>query len=165
MVATRGSIPKRTEMRRRTNAPADGMEVTRAASLPAEPLAPDENWHDVPLEIFTSMAESGQSVFFQASDWAMLYMICDQMNQLYCEQYLGMRDAGRGEQEPVYGRKPMNGAELSAMIKALGELGATEGARRRLRIELTQDMGARELPAGVTSMNDARARYRKGATA
>jgi len=162
MVATRGEIPKRSETRRRRNLPAPGEEITEAPMLPVEPLDPDESWSPVAFEMFQSMAESGQRVFWQQSDWATLYMVCDQISQLYREQYVGMRDTGRGVQEPTFARKPMTGAEMAAITKVLGELGATEGARRRLRIELQRGSLEKELPAGVTAIADARARLAAG---
>lgn len=160
MPATRGPVPKREDMRRRRNAPSDGMSVTRAqASGDVEPLEADENWHPIARELYESMLASGQSVFYEPSDHTTLYLLCDQLSQHYGEVYIGMRDDGRGVQEAVFGRRPMSGSDLSNILKGLAALGATEGDRRRLRIELVREPdGPRELPAGVAAFDRARKR-------
>lgn len=164
MPATRGPIPKREDVRRRRNAPSDGMPVTTArASANVEPIEGDDNWHPIAQELYESMIASGQSVFYEPSDYATLYLLCDQLSQHYGEVYVGMRDDGRGVQEAVFARRPMTGSDLSNLLKGLASLGATEGDRRRLRIELVRDAdGPRELPAGVVAFDRAR---RRGASA
>jgi hypothetical protein len=158
MVAARGPVPKRTEVRRRVNKPEDGFEISNAPMLPVEPLAPNERWCDEALEVYTSASESGQAVFYQQSDWAILYLICDQINQNYQNQFLGVRFMGRGEQEAIFGKKPMPAAVLSAVMHGLGSLGMTEGDRRRIRIELTRGKEDDGPDAAVVEMEDARSR-------
>lgn len=157
MVASRGPIPKRTEVRRRANASSDGLEVSRGASMPSAAPEPAPYWHEMALEIYESMCESGQSVYWEQSDYAVLWLMCDQLHALYQPQFLGMQGDGIGIQKPFYGKRAMTASEIGAIMKTLGGLGATEGDRRRMRIELQKDDGAvRDLPKGVVAFDRAR---------
>lgn len=181
MAGTRGPIGKRSEEKRRRNLPdrpvdrvavggdiddlfGDDMPDERVetriqADLAAKPVLmpdPDPDWHAVATMIYESLPESGQSIFFEPSDWAAAYLICESISRDLSEQYVNIGTALEPEMEKQ--KVPMKGANLAAYLKGLGELGVTEGARRRLSIELTRatKTGPGELPEGVTDIATAR---------
>jgi hypothetical protein len=180
MAGTRGPIGKRSEERRRRNLPDkpvdrvaiggdvddlfgpdlpdERVETRLEAELPAKPVAmpeADEHWHPIAKMVYESLPESGQSMFFEPSDWAAAYLVCESISRDLEEQVVGTTETGQVIKDFI----PMKGASLAAYTKILGELGMTEGARRRLSIELTRAKPEKEtggLPAGVTDINDAR---------
>lgn len=116
-----GPVPKRSDQRRRRNKPAGG-EVTQAPSkVPSAEAAlaapePDELWHPVAQDWFRSLALSGQSEFYEPSDWAQARYIAHEMSR------------------SLEGR--FSGQAMVAITSAMTELLTTEGARRRARLEL-----------------------------
>lgn len=134
-----GPIPERSDRRRRTNIP-EGVQVTQAAG--AEVVVPpdaDETWHAVATRWFDSLKTSGQSAFYEDSDWATAYLIAESMS----------RELHTGE--------PPTGAALAAWLKAMASLMVTEGDRRRARLELERP-SAEEVPADVDDLAEYRAR-------
>lgn len=157
MVASRGPAPKREDMRVRTAKPEDGLTVSKPPANGGREPAAATYWCSVAADMYRSMCDSGQSVFFEASDYQTLWLLCDQLHALYQPMYLGMQSVGIGVQKPFYARRPMLSGELGVIMKGLGALGATEGDRRRIRIELQRgDAGVTELPPGVAAFGRAR---------
>lgn len=180
MAGTRGPLPKRTEERRRRNKPerpvdrvAIGGDIDdlfgddmpdeqvehRIQAKDFEPVVQppaDPEWHEVARMIYESLPDSGESIFFEPSDWAAAYLICESISRDLSDQWINIGTAL--EPEMVKQKVPMKGANLAAYMKGLGELGVTEGARRRLSIELTRadNKPAAELPDGVVDINSAR---------
>lgn len=117
-MGTRGPVPKRTAQRRRTNAPADGATVTTAPGADNVP-EPDEDpsWHPIALEWYRSLALSGQSRFYEPSDWQVARYVAQAMSVNL--------SAGR-----------FSAQLFAAVLSAMTNLLATEGDRRRLRLEL-----------------------------
>lgn len=128
MAGTRGPVPKRTSQRRRTNAPTDGMEVTAAPGAVEVP-EPDEDpaWHPIALEWYRSLSKSGQSKFYEPSDWQVARYVAQAMSVNLT--------AGR-----------FSAQLFAAVLSAMTNLLATEGDRRRLRLEL--ERGATANPDG-----------------
>jgi hypothetical protein len=112
-----GPVPKRSDQRRRTNKPEGG--ITRAPSLaaavPVPPAEPD--WHPMARGWYESLAESGQAVFYQPSDW--------QTARVWAELLSRQLFTGRTSAQMI-----------AAWSAAATELLTTEGARRRARLEL-----------------------------
>lgn len=163
MASTRGPIGKRSETRIRRNPAKDAGITTAPGAENVVMPEPNDEWVDWVWEWYVSLAESGQARYYEPSDWMVAYTMAEWMNDLQQDHYLGMRDAGRGEQEVVYGRKPMNAGEISAFLKANAVLGATEGDRRRLGIELQRgDAGEPSQTSGQSAR--ARAAERLGLT-
>lgn len=175
----RGPIPKRSEERRRRNTPerpvdrvaigadADDLfgddlpdervehrhETDRVVAVECPPA--DENWHSIAKMLYTSLQDSGQSMFYEPSDWAAAYLVCESISRDLDEQVVGVTETGQTVKDFI----PMKGASLGAYTKILGELGVTEGSRRRLSIELTRaqpERPAGELPEGVVDITSAR---------
>lgn len=136
-----GPVPKRSDQRRRRNKPAGG-EVTRAKSKGASgaPEA-DPDWHPIAIEWFSSLGESGQSQFYEPSDWATA--------RVWAELLSRQLESGRPSAQMI-----------SAWSSDNTNLLGTEGARLRSRIELEKGDAEKPDEAKVTRM----AAYRKAAT-
>ena len=134
-----GPVPVRTDQRRRTNAP-EGVQVTKAPAAPVVVAPPaDPLWHTVASRWFESLKTSGQSAFYEDSDWATAYLLAESMS----------RSLSTGD--------PVTGAELAAWLKGMTPLMVTEGDRRRARLELERP-SVEEVPADVSELDEYRAR-------
>lgn len=134
-----GPLPKRSEERRRRNKP-EGVQVTKGEMMPVTwDLEPDPDWHPIAIRLYESVGTSGQSRFYQDSDWALLYSICDDLSH-YKNSY------------------KRSGQMLQSIMSSLQDLAVSEGARRRIRIELVEPAAENDAPAEVAIMDD----YRQG---
>lgn len=134
-MATSGPVPKRSDDRRRRNAPVT--EITAAPAAVAVTIPPaDPEWHPVAQLIYGSLAESGQQRFYESSDWAMAYLLCESVSLDLKPQFVGFAQTGRDESEAEFTVIPLKGASLSAYLKGFGSLLMSEGDRRRAGIEL-----------------------------
>jgi hypothetical protein len=95
-----------------------GTAATRGKSNPASIPSPDPEWCHAAGMMWNAMLESGGAAYFESSDYAVLYMVCDQIDHLYQQG---------GRRSPEY---------LRVIMQTLGSLLATEGERRKLHIEL-----------------------------
>lgn len=78
---------------------------------------PDDMWHPIAKMVWESARESGQSEWFQQSDIAMLWSICEDLS--------------------LYKLSSRRSAQmLDVLMKTLGNLMMTEGDRRKVRLEL-----------------------------
>lgn len=138
-----GPVPKRSEQRRRQS-PADS-DITQAEAWPMpdnlpvpedyEVLPPDENWHPIAKRFYVDSLRSGQVYYYEASEYALLYMLCESISRDMKPQVVGM-DPETGELKRA--RIPLKGTSLNAYGKIMAELLITEGSRRRAKIELTR---------------------------
>lgn len=156
----RGPVPKRSDQRRRRNKPKSTKPAKPKAAKPTKPPKPDKDWHPVAKRFFDSLAASGQSEFYEASDWAMAYVLAESMSRDLEEQVVAVPEKTG---EPVYAKVPMKGASLSAYLKGMAALLVSEGDRRRAEIELERmpppDQKATE-DAEIAKLDD----YRKRAS-
>lgn len=133
-MGTRGPVPERAENRRRrnkTNTQSDTIYGTVAVP-PA-----DESWHEIAYDWYTSLAKSGQSKYFEPSDWTAAQLLAHEMTRM------------------LAARASAN--MFAAVWAAMGDLLTTEGERRRARLEITRKLEAPAEPlATVTSLD----RYR-----
>ncbi len=125
-----GRTPKRSEERRghRTQAEKDRAAVQKVTvdGVVAQPPA-DAAWHQLACEWYESLAESGQAIFFEPSDWAAAR---------YCAAVMT-----RNLESPRF-----NAQLFGSLWSAMNDLMTTEASRRRLRLELErapQDSGAK----------------------
>lgn len=114
-----GPVPNRTDQRRRANKPE--IEVDSApGATDVEIPEPADHWLPMCRRWYESLAESGQSRWYEPSDWAQAYLLTEMLDR-------EMQKA-----------KGANGMVISAWMHGAAELMTTEGARRRMRIELAK---------------------------
>ncbi|WP_245876964.1 hypothetical protein [Streptomyces uncialis] len=99
---------------------------------------PDPLWHPIAADWYLSLRESGQAAFYEPSDWAMARYAAELMSRGLCSD------------------RPPNGQYVAALNSVMASLLATEGDRRRARIELERKPTARQAPASVTAIADYR---------
>ncbi|MGW0929547.1 phage terminase small subunit [Streptomyces sp. NPDC002644] len=132
-MGNRGPVPKRDNMRRRRNKPEIETQTAPSASpTGAQAPEPDADWHPIATRWYQSLSDSGQSFFFEPSDWAQAAYVAEAMS----------RNLHQGR---------MSGQLFAAVISAASELLTTEGARRRLRIELTKAEAA-DMDSGLEAL-------------
>lgn len=114
-----GPIPKPEAQRRRRNKPATPVTHSAAGgdAVQAPPAVAD--WHPLVVDLYESLAGSGQSRWYEASDWATARLTCHWLSQTMT--------SGRPSAQV-----------LETCMAALTRLLVTEGDRRRLRMELTR---------------------------
>lgn len=133
-MGTRGPVPKRSTQRRRTNEP-DIPITTIETPAGADPIiAPDsdQTWHPVARCWYESLVVSGQSEFYQPSDWATAVLVAESMSRDLSPQFVGFTESG----EVIHESIPLKGASLGAYLRAMSVLMVTEGDRRRVSLEL-----------------------------
>ncbi len=100
---------------------------------------------------YRSLALSGQSWWYQASDWATAVVLAEEMDRCLKPQVVGIDKEGN----VVRAERPM-GTSLAAILKGAASLMATEGDRRRLRIELERKARVEPGQGNVSWLTDAR---------
>ena len=113
----RGPIPKRDAQRRRRNKKDTPTTTAEGARNVEQPKA-NGNWHPTAKRMFDSLGESGQSKWYQPSDWAVAYLLCESISA-------EMRT-----------KEPIKGATMAAWRAYMAGLNMLEGDRRRVQIEL-----------------------------
>lgn len=115
-MGSRGPIPKRDAERRRRNKPERATDtVTATGPVPIPPCP--SGLHPEARRWYRSLRTSAQTCFFEPSDWAQARVLAVVLSQL------------------LSGRR-LSAQLFAAWCSAAAELGVTEGARRRLRIEV-----------------------------
>lgn len=126
-MGVRGPVNYRTEelsRERDANRGGDRPDVKRGTLRPVViPDAPEE-WHPTAKRLYNALKESGQADFFQQSDWAFAYSVCEDVSTLKFYQL----SSGKPHAE-----------SMKALYNALGNLMFTEADRRRLRVELMEE--------------------------
>lgn len=123
-----GPIPNREAdlARPRSRKGGNQQGVTKGEALPASPYEADPTWHPIAAQLWDACIESGQAAFYQQSDWAILYSLCDDLSMY--KKPLTTKDGTE------YHKR--SGQMLQTIMSALSDLLVTEGARRRVRVEL-----------------------------
>ena len=121
----RGPIPKRADRpggyrpetrARKAASGADG--ISRAPSRAAAQPKASADWDPIAKRMWKAVGESGQSIFYEPSDWAVLYSLMDDLT--------------------YYKSQPRrSGQMLQTIMSSLTTLLLTEGDRRRLQVELS----------------------------
>lgn len=136
-----GPPPKRDAERRRRNKDAVETETVDIATLvgtEVEVPVPDEDWHPIATMMWESLQRSGQAIFYEPSDWASAYLMCESLSRDLGEQVVGVTPTGQVLRDVI----PLKGASLSAYLKLFASLMMLEGDRRRLRVELERKKAA-----------------------
>jgi hypothetical protein len=136
---TRGPVPKRSTERRRQNKESQ-VETVKVEGLgPVDVPAADPGWHVIARDWYESLAKSGQSMFYEPSDWQYARYVADVMS----------RNLKQG--------KKFSAMLFTAVQSGMSDLLTTEADRRRVRMEIERG-GAPDQPAGVTALADYRKR-------
>src|SRR5437763_13328456 len=78
-----GPIPNREAdlARPRERRGSDQMSVTRGESMPVTIPHADTESHPIARKLWDSMKKSGQSTFYEQSDWAYAYALMDDLSE------------------------------------------------------------------------------------
>ena len=132
-----GPPPKRSDQRRRSNptaAEARTGEVRRGEHIPSDPPEAGD-WLPAIRQWYESLAQSGQSAWYAASDWSSAWLMAEAMNA------------------EMVADGVLKAATLSAWLKLCTALLVTEGDRRRSAVELALPAPpAADAPAEVTDI-------------
>lgn len=130
-----GPIPKRSDERRRRNAgpTVTQVEVEGPHEVPVPRLR--AGLHPLAVAWFQSLGESAQSRFYEPSDWMTAVLAAEVL-----DEWMRVRTSSL----------------LATLNEMAGTLMTTEGARRRLRIELERATG--EPQADIATIDDYRRR-------
>lgn len=151
-----GPVPKRSEQRRRRNKrPQELTKSDGAAEVPVPEADPE--WHPVARQWFESLARSGQSHWYEPSDWATAFVVAEAMSRELNPQPLVVASGKEASIEMV--SMPPKSASIAAWLKAATALLVTEGDRRRMSMELQRPV-AEEGDDDVAWLDDARLRLR-----
>ncbi|MFF7021418.1 hypothetical protein ACFY97_10420 [Streptomyces klenkii] len=114
-----GPVPAReSELARpRERKGGEVQAVTRGIARPTKIPNGDRSWHPIAKRLWDSLKESGQADYYQASDWAMAFSLCEDLSHY--------KQAGK-----------RSGQMLQTIYSTFERLLVTEGDRRRVRIEL-----------------------------
>lgn len=137
-----GPPPKRTSERRRRNKPKDAAAPAKTKVVPiagaprVKPPAEDTTWHTIAKAWYRSLKTSGQSKYFEPSDWQAARLCAHVMSE-----HLNSRTLRAGMVQQIW--------------VMMGDLLTTEASRRRVRLELsTTESGDPGTDATVTIMSD-----------
>ena len=121
-----GVIPMRSEeLSRERDANRSGRpKLTKGKSVPSKPIAVNLEWKPTVRQLYQAALKSGMREYYEATDWAYLYMLCDELNTLMVQR----DETGK-----------MSVGAYQAVMAALTNVGLTEGDRRRSRIELEKE--------------------------
>lgn len=146
--APRGPVPKKDAERRRRN--SDDVELIKinldeVLAGEVEIPRPDSKWHPIARQFYESLANSGQAIWLEPSDWSVAYILAESLSRDLNPQPIGINEETG---KPVMATVPLKGSSLSAYLKAFSALLVTEGDRRRLRIELERQKRIDEAAEG-----------------
>lgn len=129
-MGSRGPIPERESnlARPRERKGSDEQAAKRGQLQPiAIDWQPDPEWSDFTKSIWASASASGMADFYQDTDYAELWFICQEFDR-YSKPKVNTKTG-----ELYYKQSP---EMVKALLTGLSNLGFTEGDRRRIRIEL-----------------------------
>lgn len=117
-----GPMPKRSSERTRRNKENEaGLTLKKgvAQGIARWPL-PDTSWHSAVVRMYESFSQSGMAAFFEQTDVEMCWIACEGLQAWY--------DGGK-----------RSANQFEFVMGQFAKLGATEGERRRMRIELDSE--------------------------
>lgn len=133
-MGNRGPVPKRSEDRIRRNSVEKPSVTVEVEPVSVVVPVPDENWHPIARRLWDSLALSGQSKFYEPSDWALAYSLMDDLTYY---KFATKR----------------SGQMLASIYAQMSSLLISEGDRRRAGIELARKSSEELESAGVMEMN------------
>ncbi|KQX36996.1 hypothetical protein ASD97_10050 [Streptomyces sp. Root63] len=120
-MGNRGPVPNREDdlARPRSRKGTDQQSVTKGEMKPVKVPNADREWHPIARRLWDSLKSSGQADFYQNSDWAFAYSLCEDLSHY--------KKSGK-----------RSGQMLQTIYSAFERLLVAEGDRRRVRIELSE---------------------------
>lgn len=145
-----GPVPKRTDARAGKHAKAESEAVTKdvIGSPQVEPPQGNPEWHHIVRAWYNSLAQSGQSYFYEPSDWVTAIWVAEQMHRELSPKPIVLTRTD-GSTYVEWHDAPMLGASMSAILKAMNDMMTTEPARRRAQIELQKGGSAKPEQSGA----------------
>ncbi|AVE00387.1 hypothetical protein SEA_OZZYJ_6 [Streptomyces phage OzzyJ] len=133
-----GPVPNREAdlARPRSRKGGDVQEVTKGEMRPVKIPNADRDWHPIARRLWDSLKTSGQADFYQNSDWAFAFSLCEDLSYY--------KKSGK-----------RSGQMLQTIYSAFERLLVAEGDRRRVRIEL-HEPESETTPASVLAIADYR---------
>ena len=139
-----GPIPKRdAERSRRNKEPEGNVSLAKGTAMGGDPFPVKDHWHEMAKEWYGSLSDSGIAAFYERSDWATAMIVAEELTH-----YFNTSTSRRSAQM------------LTALFSMMTSLGATEGDRRRMRIELEKPK-AEIQSVGVTELAGYKSRLAK----
>ena len=162
-------IPKREEERRRRNKTTPSGQSREVEKVVVDPAVledttlvpapnPNPDWGWLPRMMYDAAKRSAIRDFYEPTDWAMLFFLCQTLDDAMQEQPVVIQ-TGPQAGEVVMVKETINGAVLGNLLKGFTNLMFSEGERRRLRLEIERQAtptGPAVLPPGVTDIRAAR---------
>jgi len=131
-----GPVPKHSSQRRRRNLDSRPEQV-EVAGPPVEVPALRPGIHPLAAAWYRSLQQSDQSRYYQPSDWIVAQVVAEAIED--------------------YANEP-KASMLATILSGAGSLLATEGDRRRLRLELTRKVTDNDEAAAVVAISEYQAR-------
>jgi hypothetical protein len=140
-----GPIPNREQdlARPRSRKGKEIVPVTKGELRPVVVPRADPNWHPIAKMLYKSLSTSGQADFYQNSDWALAYSICEDLSEY--------KKPNVDRNGVEYTKR--SGQMLQTIYSAMERLLVAEGDRRRVRIEL-HEKEPEGTPAAVLAIAD-----------
>lgn len=134
-MGTRGPVPKRSTARRRRNTESKVETVAPIVDKVDVPAA-NPAWHPIALGWYESLQTSGQSTYYEPSDWWAAQYVADAMSRNLKQ------------------RQKFSAVLFASVMSGMTDLLTTEAARRRVRMEIERGGDQPAEPAGVTAIAD-----------
>ena len=134
-MGSRGPVPKHSSQRRRRNETGVESVVVGGGVEPPELLGEHS---EVAVRFWDALGRSGQSVFFQPSDWSQAELVV-----LAIDQFVSKPSA----------------MMLQSINSMMSNLLVTEGDRRRLRLELQDAPADDGEESQIADLNEFRSRF------
>lgn len=115
-MGTRGPAPKRSSERIRRNADYN-VETVKVDGVVEQPPLDIDGLHRVAVDWYESLAESGQAMYFEPSDWQLARILAVYIS------------------EQMYASRP-SAQMLQAILQGMNELLVSEKSRRQVAMEI-----------------------------
>ena len=125
-MGARGPVPKRSDQRVRRNKPETPVDTVEAIGVVPVPELGFDDPHPLTVDLYTSLAQSAQSRYYEPSDYNVARAVLHFMDK----QFKADRPSGQ---------------MVTALFSQLTDLLVTEGARRRVRLEVERAQAGGDL--------------------
>ena len=177
---SRGPIPDRSDNlqrpREHKGVEQSGPSLRKGTLRPVTVPHASKDWHSIARKTYDSLRRSGQSEWFQDSDWAIAWTLCDDLSRYKSAEdrfesriaaldawecrIVELADAGADKEEMAEhmarrpgspGRGGGSAMKLAEIMRGFSLLMMTEADRRRVRVELESEYSA-EVDAGIAAI-------------